>query len=273
MELALSVVTLVSLALAISMSVVAWRLLREQRLRSAARVEALAALAGGEDIAEAALTAPVLAAPIMAAFELKPPYVPAAAGRSDWDAEFRQVDAETEVDTARVEMFEAAAVPGAPARRWLALAVVALMMATGMATVYGLRSSDWRRALSSSTDLGGGQAAQVRPLELLSLGHTAEPAGTFTITGFVRNPAEAHALNGIVVVVYVFDEQGRYFASGRGTLDATALTPGGQAAFTVRIPSVKGVSRYRVGFRSPEGDVVAHVDKRGSEAAGLVGVL
>lgn len=272
METALLVVTLVALALAVSMSVVAWRLLREQRVRSTVRVQTLAALAGGESVLE----------PIAPMQEL-PSIEKRAAVRerpaTEWDAKFRDTESETEteIDTgdAPVEMFEAAAVPGAPARRWLALAAVALSMAAGMAALYVMRSGDVGTALASSASAAVTPipTSHARPLELLSLGHNRDSGDTFTITGFVRNPADAQTLGSIVVVVYLFDQQGRYFASGRANLDAARLTPGEQAAFTVRIPNVAGVTRYRVGFRSPQGDVVAHVDKRGADGSMTVGAL
>jgi hypothetical protein len=48
METLLLVVTLVSVALAVSMGAIAWRLARDARVRSAARVSALRAAAGGD---------------------------------------------------------------------------------------------------------------------------------------------------------------------------------------------------------------------------------
>jgi hypothetical protein len=179
------------------------------------------------------------------------------------------------------EIFDAAAVRGAPARRWLALAAVAVTMAAGIASLYVLRSTtqtDESTTTSVSTappvDLTSVRTtARSRPLELTSLGHTIDATGTFTVNGFVRNPVDAHTLGSVVVVVYLFDQQGRYFASGRAALDAAKLTPGEQTAFTVRIASVSGVARYRVGFRSPQGDVVAHIDKRSVDGAANLGAL
>jgi hypothetical protein len=272
----------VAVALAVSMSVVAWRLLREQRLRSAVRVQTLAALAGGEDDA---LDASERSALRLHSGQTPPPgpeTEPEVEEERDWDASFRQVDVDAEAAPVEspAEIFEAAAVRGAPARRWLALTAVALTMAAGIASLYVMRSAVGAGdAPGSGADPGPveattvGMAAHPRPLELMSLGHFADPGGTFTVNGSVRNPADAPTVGAVMVVVYLFDQQGRYFASGRAALNAARLTPGEQTTFTIRIPSVAGVARYRVGFRSPQGDVVAHIDKRGGDAGATVGAL
>ena len=56
METVLMVVTLVSLALAIGMSVLAWRLLREDRQRSDARSETLREMAAAPDVDDSSLS-------------------------------------------------------------------------------------------------------------------------------------------------------------------------------------------------------------------------
>ena len=58
METVLMVVTLVALALAIGMSVIAWRLLRDDRQRSNVRADALREMAGDGAAKEAAPRAP-----------------------------------------------------------------------------------------------------------------------------------------------------------------------------------------------------------------------
>ena len=52
MEIVLMIVTVVSLVLAVGMSAVGWTLLRADRRRSAARVDALGALAGSADASD-----------------------------------------------------------------------------------------------------------------------------------------------------------------------------------------------------------------------------
>jgi hypothetical protein len=249
METTLVIVTLVSLGLAVSMSVVAWRLLHEERRRAAARVETLATLAAADDPEPV----PVL---LTAAAPLPAPAPRAADG---WDAEFRRPDTLIERPVA---MFDAVDEPGAPGRRWLALSAVGLLIGLGVGTLYALRMPDLVSAPAERAEpaIPSGRTAQ--PIELLSLLHSVNEAGAFTVTGFVQNPASAASLRGVGVVVYLFDQQGNHVATGRGLLDAATLEPGAQAGFAVEIPNTLNVSRFRVGFRSQNGAVVAHVDKR-----------
>jgi hypothetical protein len=108
-------------------------------------------------------------------------------------------------------------------------------------------------------------------LELLSLRHSLDANGAFTVTGLVQNPGDGLATRQIVAVVYLFDRDGNYFAGGKAALDVAALRPGDESPFVVHIPSIGRVSRYRVGFRSEEGGVVAHVDRRGQLPTGMTG--
>jgi hypothetical protein len=45
-------------------------------------------------------------------------------------------------------------------------------------------------------------------------------------------------------------------------VDGATLEPGQTAPFTVRVPLDRGVARYRVSFKTPDGRVIAHVDRR-----------
>jgi hypothetical protein len=219
MEALLMIVTLVSLGLAVVMSVVGWRLLSGDRRRSAARVEALES--------EALLT-----------------------DSPDWDA--AGVFAGAGPDTA----------PSAPPnRRWLAVAAVAVLMLGGAATVFAVyRSPD-----TGSATGGPSVARSAKPLELLSLRHAAEADGSFSVTGLVQNPADGRPLTGVVAVIYLFDRDGNYFASGRSSLDLLSLQPGDESPFVVHVPAGSNVARYRVTFRRDDGAVMPHVDRRASE--------
>lgn len=105
------------------------------------------------------------------------------------------------------------------------------------------------------------------PVELLSLRHTADDLGVFTVTGLLQNPVNARKTGSIIAVVYLFDDAGRFITSGRAPLDAGALQPGEEATFSIAIPKASGVGKYRVGFRFAEGGVVAHIDRRGQAPA------
>jgi hypothetical protein len=72
-------------------------------------------------------------------------------------------------------------------------------------------------------------------------------------------------------MVYLFDAEGRYFASSRSALDAATLSAGGQSAFTVRVPATASVTRYRVSFQLEDGAAVIHVDRRGTLPEGTTG--
>ena len=101
-------------------------------------------------------------------------------------------------------------------------------------------------------------------LELLSMRHERQ-ANALTVTGLVRNPGAA-AGGDIMAVVFAFDRDGSFVASGRAPLEFAAIASGDESPFRVVIPEVKEVGRYRVSFRTTAG-VVRHVDRRPAGAA------
>ena len=300
MESLLLIVTVVSAALGTVMALVAWRLLRDNRDRSAARVEALANMAReGSFITPAepeivvapaprpAAIAPRAATPVAhAAPQLPPAIVPAIATSTEpsWDLALRPggssvhftasvakapIDPASRRDVLRESpvqdligssaMFGADVVPAAPNRRWVALAAVVIVMLAGAAAVYGLRTWDVFGAIANAA----AAPRDAQPLELLSLRHATDDSGTFTVTGLVQNPNTGRRLRGVVAVIYLFDQQGRFLASGRAALDVASFSPGDESPFIVKVPATANVSRYRVGFRLEDGGVVAHIDRRG----------
>ena len=277
MELMLIVVSLVSLAIATAMSVVAWKLARDNRQRSAARVEALEELALGPLGDDAGGLVPALAAgpsaaPARPVLTMPRPAVPVAARFSaldDADSPAAEVPSwEASFDSEADALF-APKEHGAPRGRWLALAGVAAMMALGAGSVYALHTP-------GAFLISGGSASAIerqvpivnRPLELLSLRYSTDEPGFFVVSGLVRNPIGAQSLRGVLAVVYLFDAQGQYVGNGRIALDAPTLDPGIDSTFMVRVPVTGAVSRYRVGFRLADGVVVAHIDKRPNPSAG-----
>ena len=322
MELLIISIVLGSLLLAVFMSVVAWRLLRDGRTRSSARVAALEALALSESADPDDLDVPpvrVRARPLdyddpideideidevdapAQAFD-EPGDVDAAGNRedfgsdADWDLAIRPAHLEeAEPESARVrltvhppvpaggrrprrraaairaDLFASAlAEPLRPRRQGLAavfMAVAVLVLGTG--AVYALRSAP--SLADVARRITGPNAASIQPLELLSLKHGSDPTGTFTVTGLVQNPVEGASLTNIVAVVYLFDAEGRYFASGRAVIERSLFRPGEESPFVVEVPRAGLVSRYRVGFRFEDGGVVAHVDHRGELPRGTSG--
>lgn len=99
------------------------------------------------------------------------------------------------------------------------------------------------------------------PLELLSLRHTPE-AGRLVITGLVQNPRTGAPLARVVATAFLFGADGTFLASGRAPLDFSTLAAGDESPFIVAVPVKSPVARYRVGFRSEDGQVIAHVDRR-----------
>jgi hypothetical protein len=284
------IVTVIALALAIGMSVLAWRLLRDNRLRSTARAEALLAMAAEDepeerfstldddegpeawDLARAqTATGPAKAGP----YDRAEPAGWTAGGRGvRLQPDQRGLSASRRPRPAPVaEPLFAATVtsrPGAPSRRWAALAIVGIVMAALVSAIYTAYRpveaaesafADWVPDLRTRAP---------RPLELLSLRHHSD-AATFTVTGLVQNPPSGVTVSRAIAVVYLFDRDGSYFASGKATLEFDRLQPGDESPFVVRVPNTSRVARYRVGFRSEEGGVIAHIDRRGQPPSGTTG--
>ena len=155
-------------------------------------------------------------------------------------------------------------------RRWLALGVAAFVV-LGVAGAWWSTSGTGPDA-ASTTSTRTARTSAVRaggvPVELVSLGHERTAQG-LVIRGLVRNPAAASARTGTVASIFLFDEAGSFLGSGRSVLDTPTLTPGDEAGFEVTMPGNDKVRRYRVTFRTTDGSVVPHVDKRRGSASGV----
>lgn len=196
-------ITAISLALAVVMGIVLFRLLREEQLRSEARVALLSAAAG----------------------EI-PSHMPGTEGDP--------------AEGGAAQPWWKGRRAAAAAAGIFALAVFALVVGTG-------------------TDTPPSRAAM--PLDLLTLHHETGD-GNLTVTGLVRNPAGNRAAQGVVATVALFGPDGQLRAAGRAGLDDPTLPPGGDSPFVIKVAVTGTVSRYRVGFRGPDGEVLAHVDRR-----------
>lgn len=113
---------------------------------------------------------------------------------------------------------------------------------------------------SRTGDSGSAAVKTPAPLELLSMRYQRQGT-TLTVSGLVKNPAGGAAVNGVTAVVFAFDRNGAFVASGRAPLDFSALAAGDESPFVVNVPNVSDVARYRVTFRSGNA-VVRHVDRR-----------
>ena len=104
------------------------------------------------------------------------------------------------------------------------------------------------------------------PLELLTLTHTQEPSG-LTITGTVYNPRGGAPVSQASAAAILFGPDGNFLTSARAPLDFTTVAPGQESPFVIRVPVTGTVARDRVGFRSADGSVIAHVDRRADGTA------
>ncbi|HEY6358118.1 MAG TPA: hypothetical protein VIX35_07730, partial [Vicinamibacterales bacterium] len=181
---------------------------------------------------------------------------------SDWDATLGQTP-QAPIER-EAPLFASPATTYAP-NRLVVVAAVAIVMLASAGTVYALYRPS---AAAKHADPESLVPAGTVPLELLSLSESTDPAGTFTVTGLVGNPAGGRTAQGVVAVVYLFDGNGRYFATARAGIDLPSLAAGDQSPFVVNVPHGSAAIRYRIGFREPDGAVVAHVDRRGQVIEG-----
>ncbi len=235
----LIVITLAAVGIAIAMSAIAIRLLRQERRRSAARVRALAQLAG--DVADES-----------------PEDVRASA-----DVDF-ELEADPAFEVAGVPDLFAGPLPSSPWRR--RAPIIAGLAGVVLVAVLLLRPS--ASATNGTADAVTAAAAslQAKPLDLLSLRHTQD-GPSLTITGLVRNPRGAAALTKLTATAFLFASDGTFLTSGRAPLDFTTLGPGDESSFVITVPVATSVTRYRVSFRDENGRVIAHVDRRTGASA------
>ena len=225
MDTTLVGVTLLSLAMSAALSVMVWRMLRDERARSEARVTALAALS---------------ARPV---------------ARPTQDLSLRQAPASVGALFAEPEQ------TSPWGNRFAVMAGVGLVMASIVLFALAARGPKSTVAAAPAQAGHATAAAPVAGLELISL-RDARQANSLTITGLVHNPRTGQALTRVTVTAYTFDDKGSFLASGRALIDVTALAPGDESPFVVTVPVTETVARYRIGFRGEDGRVIAHIDKR-----------
>jgi hypothetical protein len=234
----LGTVTVLSLALAAGLSVIVWRLLQAERERSEARVEALRQMADAERLqhADAAHFADT---PI------------------DRMSEPSSIALRDDLPTGPADLFTEP--PGQPAwAKRAAFAAIAGVVLVGGVTLLRPSAAVTESASPASSS---GAAAAGTPLDLLSLHHDQQ-GETLTISGLVQNPRGGRPLEGVVATAQLVGADGSIVGSGRSALDYTRLAPGDESPFVVTMPAAQGVARYRIGFRTTDGRVVGHVDRR-----------
>ena len=225
MDVVLLTLTTLSLAAAAGFGFLSWRVGREARDREQARV---AALSGA----------------------MAPPSPLRDVGEA--------TDAPIQTRVAVGSVFDRAVegLRGRPAIKGAVGAAMALTIVLG--AIIGAYMGDAPASPKPQSGTGG-----PAPLELMSMRHQRQGT-TLMVSGLVHNPGTGIAVNGVTAVVFAFDRNGGFIASGRAPLEFGTLAPGAESPFLVNVPNVSDVARYRVTFRSGNG-VVRHVDRRGDQ--------
>ncbi|MEO6213514.1 MAG: hypothetical protein ABIP65_07800 [Vicinamibacterales bacterium] len=257
MNLFLTTLTGVSLAIAAGIGVLLARMWREERRRSDARVQLLRELAGEG----APLPAQPRAAASTAVAHERPGISAAPPLRTAVPLDELELRPGARDVVHVPDLFHQRPEPSAWPRR---CAVIGAMAALVALTVFGYRQATPAGGVAATPRVGaptGSASREAAPLELLSLRHTNEET-MLTITGQVRNPRSGRALTRVSATVFVFGGGGSIVTSGRAPLDFTALAPGEDSSFVIRVPMTGGVERYRIGFRGGDDRVLAHIDRR-----------
>lgn len=252
-------ITVVSLIVALVMSVTAWRLMRDEKQRSAARIAALSAAAF--DSIESAETADSISLRTTAPPVMDPNRVEPIA-RSPWKP--AAVVAETTVAFEEPVISHASGFLGAVAQehetgtgqRGLAIAAVVLFVILSGGLVWMMSGPEGTSPVAVGPN---------SPLELVSLSH-ARQNEKLAVSGLVRNPVSGAPVEKLSAVVFLFDRMGTFVSSSRAHVDFLKLGAGDESPFVVSIDAPATVSRYRVSFRTDEG-VVPHIDRRGESPA------
>jgi len=222
------IVTILSLGMAAVSGTLVWRVLRADRLRSAARVVALESAIDRDAVDEHAVSD--------FAWETPPALI------------LRDADDLPPAD----DVFEQ---QRSLRHRTLLTAAVSLAGGIVVIVLMAMFADDYDQA-SVAPD-GGGQQS----LELLSMTHNREGAA-LVVSGVVHNASHTETAP-LTTIVTALDHDGLVVA--RGSTSLTALGPGRTAPFTVRIDHPGPLGRYRVSFQTTAG-VLPHVDRRGAMA-------
>jgi hypothetical protein len=258
METILLGITVVSLVVAFIMSVAAWRLLRDEKQRSAARVAALSVAAADEPIIERVIVSdPVADKPLV-----KAPWAPAPVFQAP-SLHLRQGSG----GQAKPQVPEVPAATHATGflgasderedtggrQRSLAFAAVILFLVMSGGLFWMMSEPRGTTAVAVGPNA---------PLELMSLSH-ARQNEKLAVSGLVRNPVAGAPVERLSAVVFLFDRAGTFVTSSKANVDFLKLGAGDESPFVVSLDAPPTVARYRVSFRTDDG-VVPHVDRRAS---------
>lgn len=259
MDTILIAVTALALAMAAGMAMVVATLLRQERARSEARVAALGEMAADEVIDPPQARHPDATMPRRSAVAAPVSSPARTASAPTASAPTAIDDLEIRPAVSGVSDLFAETDRSSPWGPRVAVigCLAAIVFAIGFAVVSGTSRPDASPAQTTTR--------QTSPLELLSLHHEQE-AQRLAITGLVKNPRTGALLSHVVATAFLFGPDGAFLSSSRAPLDLATLAPGEESRFVVTVPVSGQVSRYRVGFRTEDGRVIAHVDKRSPDA-------
>ena len=278
MDIILLGITIVSLVVAFVMSVAAWRLMRDDKTRAAARVAALSVAAGSAEalpvlarepeapVAKPAPKAPwgaprIVAAPVAQAATAS---VPVAELPLNQPSRIEPVRHSEPLVAHASGFLGAAEVERDSGGRQKSLAFAAVMLFVVLSGGLVWMMSGPR----GTTPVAVGPNS---PLELVSLTH-ARQNSKLAVSGLVRNPASGKPIEHLSAVVFLFDRTGTFVTSSRANVDFLKLGAGDESPFVVSLDAPPTVARYRVSFRTDDG-IVPHIDRRGSVApAETVGI-
>lgn len=275
MDILLLGITIVSLIVALVMSVTAWRLMRTEKQRSAARVAALSLAADSAAVESRAMVepkgSPLQERAVTKAPWSSPPSTPQPAPIAQVSS-LRPTQAAVELPlNDRVTISEptithatgflgATEVPREEGNRQKSLAFAAvvlfLVMSGGLVWMMSGPRGTTAQAMGPNA-----------PLELVSLTHERHD-NTLAVSGLVRNPVNGKPVDHLSAVVFLFDRAGTFVTSSRANVDFLKLGAGDESPFVVSLDAPPTVSRYRVSFRTDDG-IVPHVDRRSSEPAAV----
>jgi hypothetical protein len=272
----LSIITLTALAIAFAMVVITARLLRDERRRSEARVTALAEAAAQSDAFD------VYAESVRRRADAEPVASPAPRRAQPWSVEPAKprpipltpprVTMSNDLDLYPSDTREPAVSLGSTmfgtttredsrgGRLVPVVAIGAFIVAAGVGLVMWSSSRGVSVAPVGEVRVSAQPISTVPPLELVALRHRRD-GERLAISGIVKNPSDARPIKNVSAVVFLFDSNGSFLASGRAPIDFTTLTPGDESPFVVVVTEPGAVARYRVSFRSDD-HVVPHVDRR-----------
>jgi hypothetical protein len=234
----LLLVTIISMLLALVMSVIAWRVGHEERRRSDARVAALAA-----EIHEINRTVRFTPRPVDE-LEIRP-----------------TGDATVTLPVSGLFSNQPSSQPAFRLFAVIGIGVLVFGSAVALALILGSGSGTPAVPVAATS----GVSVESPPaLELVALGHERDADG-LTVRGVVRKPSGL-GIDRLTAVVILLNRDGGFLATGRAAVESTTNGRGVEGTFVVTVPGVNDVGRYRVSFRSDDG-VVPHVDRREHLAA------